>query len=127
MANQEREVKLLKDFNWDDRWVAWLGFCTVGVWRDFDPVDFAIGCSISMSIHDAVRIAVCPNTLLDCLSTKRWSDGGWLAFRGNEVVRNVLDKETFPLILMSFVLVQDAEIQDRSARWVLAERIWIKT
>ena len=92
MTDQEREVELLQNLSWDNRWISRFGCGIVGEWSDIFAIGVAIGIAISvaigvaiadpsgMAIEMSVGRAVgavdftignfCANTLLDSLSAE---------------------------------------------------------
>jgi hypothetical protein len=91
VTNQEREVELLQDFCRNDGWIARLSngivrrrglvmmpvcpIVTVG-----DPVGNTVGNTVGSSIGEImsgnVRLPLCSNTFLSCLSSDRRGNGG---------------------------------------------------
>lgn len=104
MADQEGEVELLQDLRRHDGWVAWLCFGSVG-----EGTFIAVGVSVSRSVNNVAGVmAVVVDTVSSLTfgsdaalwnSTKRWGDCGVLRVWWGEVVSDVLDKETFTLIM----------------------------
>jgi hypothetical protein len=101
VSDQEREVELLQDLCWDDSRIAWLCFRVVGVgglvMTVRNPICNPIGGSVRDTIDKALRLAICPDSFLNSLSSQRWSDSSLFSLGWYQVVGDVLDKEAFSL------------------------------
>jgi len=115
VTNEESEVELLQDLCRDNGGISGLSSCVVWV-RCLGmsigvPIGMAIGKAIGkaigVAINHTIGLAICSDSLLHSLSSKGWSNGCWLSIGRDQVVRDILDEESFPLHEMSF----------RTTRW----------
>ena len=115
VTNEESEVELLQDLCRDNGGISGLSSCVVWV-RCLGmsigvPIGMAIGKAIGkaigVAINHTIGLAICSDALLHSLSSKGWSNGCWLSIGRDQVVRDILDEESFPLHEMSF----------RTTRW----------
>lgn len=104
VADEEGEVELLQYLGWNDGRVAWLCFGSVRKWRLG-----AVGVSVRRSVGGVSGVmAVAIDTVSSLTfgadttlwnSAQRWSNAGILRVGWGEVVGDVLNEETFSLIL----------------------------
>ena len=106
MTDQEREVKLLQDLCRYNCGVTELCLSVVRIRSLIATICSAVNAAVVDSIRNTVHLSIghsiCSDALLSGFASEGWRDGCRLDFRRDEVVRNILDEETFALRFVSF-------------------------
>lgn len=87
-------MELLEHFAGDHCGIPRFSFRAVRVWSRFRAIAHAVREMDAICESDAI----CSNALLS-LATKRWGNRCWFALGRNEIMYDILDEETFALVL----------------------------